>query len=37
MIVPIKHGEQEGMEEDHTGVEVRETVVIEDQIGFMEN
>jgi hypothetical protein len=34
-IVPIKHGEQEEMEEDHTGVEAREMVVIEDRIGFM--
>jgi hypothetical protein len=36
-IVHIKRGEQEGMEEDHTGVEALEMVVIEDRIGFMEN
>jgi hypothetical protein len=34
-IVPIKRGEQEEMEEDHKGVEARETVTTEDRIGFM--
>jgi hypothetical protein len=34
-IVPIKRGEQEEMEEDHTRVEVREMVAIKDRIGLM--
>jgi hypothetical protein len=32
---PNKAREQEGMEDDHKGVEVLETVVIKDRIGFM--
>jgi hypothetical protein len=34
-IVPVKRREQEEMEEDHIGVEAREMVATEDQIGFM--
>jgi hypothetical protein len=34
-IVAIKCGEQEEMEEDHTGVEAREMAEIEDRIAFM--
>jgi hypothetical protein len=34
-IVPIKRGEQEEMEEDHTRGEAQEMVATEDRIGFM--